>query len=87
MALTLLEEKIDDVETEIERRRHGDVAEPGSRRRPADTQPLGGLDLVRNQPRHRFVAVQYRDRVAPANRAQILGELRFQLGDPDFLHD
>jgi hypothetical protein len=25
--------------------------------------------------------------VAPANRAQILGELRFQLGDPDFLHD
>lgn len=40
MALTLLEEEIDDVETEIERRRHSDIAKPGSRWRSSDSQAV-----------------------------------------------
>jgi hypothetical protein len=64
MALTLLEEKIDDVETEIERRRHSDVAKPGSRRRSSDLQTRL---LVRNEPGNGPVPVEDDDRLAALN--------------------
>jgi hypothetical protein len=58
MALTLLEEEIDDVETEIERRRHSDVAKPGARRRSSDPETRF---LVRNEPGHGPVSVEDHD--------------------------
>jgi hypothetical protein len=86
MALTLLEEEIDDVETEIERRRHSDVAKPGARRRSSDSQAVE-VALVWDQPRHRFVAVENGNALPPAHLPEILTQSGLELRDLHARHN
>jgi len=86
MALSLLEEKIDDVETEIERGRHGDVAKPGSRRRSSNSQAVQ-VALVWNQPRDRFVAVENSNGLPPAHVPEILAQPGLELRDLHARHN
>lgn len=86
MALTLLEKEIDDVETEIERRRHRDVAKPGSRRRSSDSQAVQAA-LVWDQPRHWFVAVENGNGLPPAHLPEILTQPSLELRDLHARHD
>src|SRR5438093_3173091 len=85
MALAFFEQQIDDVHVQLQRLRQADaIGRRRTRNRLAD--PQGDALTDRNDLRDRSFTVQYRNRFAIPNGAEVLTQAGFQLRNPNGPH-